>query len=50
MIRLIYVAHQSPGRVRLRLPYLRHEPDVVEALAERLARTEGVEEVQQAHA
>ncbi len=45
MIRLIYLAHESPGRIRLRLPYLRHAHEVVEPLADRLSAMDGMEEV-----
>jgi len=45
MLCVIYVAHESPGRLRLRLPWLREAPDTVDALADRLAALEGMEEV-----
>jgi hypothetical protein len=46
MVRLIYVVHESEGRLRLRLPWLRRAPEQGEPLAEALARIEGIEEVQ----
>lgn len=46
MPRVIYLVHASPGRTRLRLPWLRHEKGETEPLAEGLQRVEGVEEVE----
>ncbi|WP_373048816.1 HMA2 domain-containing protein [Vulgatibacter sp.] len=46
MVRVIYLVHESPGRLRLRLPYLRHAPDAVDPLADHLAGLQGMEEVQ----
>ena len=43
--RLIRLAHDSPGRLRLRLPELRNQPGVSTALADHLAQTPGVVEV-----
>jgi len=45
MIRVIYLVHESSGRLRLRLPWLRQAPEEVDALADRVAAMEGVEEV-----
>jgi len=45
MIRVIYLAHECPGRLRLRAPALRHAPEVIEPLADRLAALPGMEEV-----
>lgn len=45
MICVIYVVHESPGRLRLRMPWLRDAPDAVHPLADRLAGLEGMEEV-----
>lgn len=46
MLPVIYVVHTSPGRTRLRLPSLRHDPKQATALADGLLRVEGVHEVQ----
>jgi hypothetical protein len=43
--RAIRVAHQSPGRLRLRLPWLRHDADGATALADDLAELPGMIEV-----
>ncbi|WP_375744177.1 hypothetical protein NR800_04890 [Corallococcus interemptor] len=46
MPRIIYVIHTSPGRTRLRLPWLRHDAKQATSLADDLLRVEGVHEVQ----
>lgn len=46
MICVIYVAHESPGRVRLRLPWLRQAPERAEPLADALSAIDGIDEVQ----
>jgi copper chaperone CopZ len=43
--RAIAVAHSSPGRLRLRLAWLREKPGRAEEIADRLAELAGVEEV-----
>jgi hypothetical protein len=44
--RFIYVVHVLPGRVRLRLPWLREHGSVANELAEGLLRIRGVDEVE----
>lgn len=46
MVRVIYRVHESPGRLRLRLPFLRKVPDQVDPLADRLATLDGMEQVE----
>jgi len=46
MLRVIYVIHATPGRTRLRLPWLRHDAKQATPLADGLLRVEGIEEVQ----
>ncbi|QAT84586.1 hypothetical protein EJ065_3017 [Corallococcus coralloides] len=46
MVRVIYVIHTSPGRTRLRLPWLRRDAKQATSLADELLRVEGVHEVQ----
>ncbi|NOK15990.1 HMA2 domain-containing protein [Corallococcus carmarthensis] len=46
MPRAIYVIHASPGRTRLRLPWLRHDAKQATSLADGLMRVEGMHEVQ----
>ncbi|MCP3103246.1 hypothetical protein LZ198_30635 [Myxococcus sp. K15C18031901] len=46
MARFIYVVHVLPGRLRLRLPWLREHGAVANALAEGLLALEGMEEVE----
>ena len=46
MPRVIYVVHTTPGRTRLRLPWLRRASEEAEPLAEGLQGVEGVEEVE----
>lgn len=43
--RLVYRAHQSPGRLRFRLTWLHDRPEEATALAERLADVPGVARV-----
>jgi hypothetical protein len=43
--RVIELTHSLPGRVRLRLPWLRRQPDEVDPLADRLAALDGSLEV-----
>jgi hypothetical protein len=45
-IRLAYLVHDSPGRVRFRLPWLREHRDEADAIAVVLAALPGVAEVQ----
>lgn len=45
MVRVIYIAHESPGRLRLRLPWLRKDLEAADPLADHLASLPGVEEV-----
>lgn len=45
MIRVAYLVHRSPGRLRMRLPFLHRQPDAVGPLADRLANLPGMEEV-----
>ena len=45
-VRYLRVAHAMPGRVRLRLPWLRHHAEEAEALADALVAIEGVEQVE----
>lgn len=44
--RVIELAHASPGRLRLRLPWLRRDRAACTRLADRLAEVGGVEEVE----
>jgi hypothetical protein len=44
--RIIYVAHDSPGRVRYRLSWLRDHRDEGSAIADALSELAGVDEVQ----
>jgi hypothetical protein len=46
MLRIIYKVHESPGRTRLRLPWLRREQPQVEALADALERLPGMQELE----
>ena len=46
MIHVVYLAHESPGRLRLRLPALRKSPESAESLADHVSKMQGVEEVQ----
>lgn len=46
MPRVIYVIHSSPGRTRLRLPWLRRDAERATPLADGLLKLKGVEEVQ----
>lgn len=46
MLRIIYRVHESPGRTRLRLPWLRREHAQVEALADALERLPGMQELE----
>ena len=46
MSRVIYLVHTSPGRTRLRLPWLRRASEEAQPLAESLQLVEGVEEVE----
>jgi hypothetical protein len=46
MERVIYIVHTSPGRTRLRLPWLRSDAKEATSLADGLLQVEGVEEVQ----
>ncbi|HSP81454.1 MAG TPA: hypothetical protein VLQ93_23250 [Myxococcaceae bacterium] len=46
MLRIIYLAHASPGRTRLRLPWLRKEPEQVAPLADALEQLPGMEVVE----
>ncbi|NBD07957.1 HMA2 domain-containing protein [Corallococcus silvisoli] len=46
MQRVIHLIHTSPGRTRLRLPWLRHDAKEATALADELLRVEGIREVQ----
>lgn len=42
----VYVIHRSPGRVRLRMRWLREQPDVARRLVEEVTEVDGVVEVQ----
>ncbi|MGD9765793.1 MAG: HMA2 domain-containing protein [Candidatus Binatia bacterium] len=44
--RIIELAHASPGRLRLRCPWLRHDRGACTALADRIAKVRGVREVE----
>lgn len=44
--RIVYLAHDSPGRLRFRLGWLRERRDEAGALADTLAALDGVDEVQ----
>jgi len=44
--RVIYVVHQSRGRLRLRLALLRDERELAEAIADQLSALDGVESVE----
>jgi hypothetical protein len=44
--RLVYLVHRGPGRLRLRLRWLRDAPDEATALADRLAALPGAAEVE----
>jgi hypothetical protein len=44
--RFVQVVHVTPGRVRLRLPWLRKAQEEADAVADRIAAIEGVAEVQ----
>ncbi|WP_342378773.1 hypothetical protein NVS55_05170 [Myxococcus stipitatus] len=46
MARYIYVVHVLPGRVRLRLPWLREHASLANALAEGLMAVQGMDEVE----
>ncbi|WP_223637961.1 HMA2 domain-containing protein [Corallococcus sp. EGB] len=46
MLRIIYVIHASPGRTRLRLPWLRHDAKQAASLADALLQLKGMKEVQ----
>jgi hypothetical protein len=46
MAQLIYLVHSSPGRTRLRLPWLRRDPTQATPLAEGLQQVSGMEEVE----
>ncbi|MCE9667440.1 hypothetical protein LY474_06395 [Myxococcus stipitatus] len=46
MRRFIYVVHVLPGRMRLRLPWLREHATLANALAEGLLSIEGMDEVE----
>lgn len=46
MHRIIYIVHTSPGRTRLRLPWLRSDANEATSLADALLRVKGVQEVQ----
>ncbi|MBN8471489.1 hypothetical protein JYJ95_33705 [Corallococcus exiguus] len=46
MTKSIHVIHTSPGRTRLRLPWLRHAGEEAASLADDLLRVESINEVQ----
>lgn len=46
MKKIIHVIHTSPGRTRLRLPWLRRATELATSLADDLLRVEGLYEVQ----
>ncbi|AKU92041.1 HMA2 domain-containing protein [Vulgatibacter incomptus] len=46
MKRVAYVVHQSQGRLRLRLGWLREKPNEGDAIADHLSRLDGMEEVE----
>jgi hypothetical protein len=48
-VRIAYRVHESHGRVRFRLTWLRHRPDLAAALADALSAVEGVAQVRVRH-
>lgn len=45
-VRLSYLVHSSRGRTRVRLPWLRREPELAAAIAEALEKLSGMERVE----